>query len=379
MSEVNSNTASKLGNEIPARFLFNGQIGQLLLKWLIDDAGRARLSRKFRWYYRMRPLIPIVLRQMLQKGRNGSMPVPEDWYLPVQFTAQLRRCLRETPLQQATIHPWPDQNNMACVLTHDVETGEGLKGVLRLARLEEDYGFRSSWNLVPHKYPIDLGLLTELQNRGHEVAVHGFNHDGRLFESQSMFRSRSAPINLAIRRFGSLGFRSPMVHRNLEWMQALAIDYDSSCFDQDPFQAMPGGVGGVWPFFVGKFVELPYTLPQDHTLFVALQQESPDVWIEKYEWLRRISGMALLITHPDYLNTAKRFDVYKRFLDYLSEQEACWHALPREVATWWRQRDGMEILGEPSSARIVGSSAERARITTAGEFFGELLPEGAVA
>ncbi|MEM8735457.1 MAG: hypothetical protein AAGG44_14585, partial [Planctomycetota bacterium] len=262
------------------------------------------------------------------------------------------------------IHPWPDGQQMSAVLTHDVETKAGLDKVFELADVEESLGFRSCWNLIPHKYPVDPGIVAELKWRGHEVGVHGYNHDGRLFESKGLFNSRKAPINDAIQRFGSGGFRAPMVHRNLLWLQELDIDYDASCFDVDPFQAMAGGVGSVWPFFAGKFVELPYTLPQDHTLMVALGQTSPQIWIDKFKWLSRMRGMAMLITHPDYLDTQKRMDTYRQYLEFLNEQrEHCWMALPQEVVTWWRQRDGMEIVND-AGARVVGPASERASLTT---------------
>ena len=105
-----------------------------------------------------------------------------------------------------------------------------------------------------------------------------------------------------------------MVHRNLDWFQTLAAEYDASCFDIDPFQAMAGGVGGVWPFLVGKFVELPYTLPQDHTLFIALGDTTNSIWIRKLEYLRPLAGMALMLTHPDYLMDEHCVDAYRQFL-----------------------------------------------------------------
>jgi hypothetical protein len=153
-----------------------------------------------------------------------------------------------------------------------------------------------------------------------------------------------------------------MVHRNLEWQQALDVDYDASCFDCDPFQAMPGGVGGVWPFFAGKFVELPYTLPQDHTLFISLGEETPRIWIEKLAFLRRLAGLAMLVTHPDYLDTPQRLEIYQEFLEHLVEQSECWNALPDQIASWWRQRDEVSIAGSTQSPRLTGPAADRARL-----------------
>ena len=356
-------TAKALTREKPSthRFAFGGAVGTLCREYFDRDVAQARLSAKFKLYYRLRPFIPISLRQMLQRGRNQGFGVPDDWYLPTEFVRDLRKAL-VADADAVAVHPWPDGYQISCVLTHDVETKMGLELVDQLATVEEQFGFRSSWNIVPYLYDMDLGLIADLKGRGHEIGVHGYNHDGRLFESQRTFKRRAGPINQALANFGSEGFRSPMVHRNLKWIGTLNVDYDSSCFDIDPFQAMPGGVGAPWPFFSGKFVELPYTLPQDHTLLVSLMETSPRIWIEKIEFLRGIAGMALLVTHPDYLDTPGRLDVYRRLLEHLAEQHDIWHALPREVSDWWRQRDQIQIDSTGDTLQLVGPSADRARV-----------------
>ena len=156
-----------------------------------------------------------------------------------------------------------------------------------------------------------------------------------------------------------------MVHRNLEWLQALDVEYDASCFDADPYQAMPGGVGGVWPFIAGRFVELPYTLPQDHTLFIALQERDGRIWQRKLEYLVQMRTMALLITHPDYLDSELRIDAYRQLLLKAREMPGMWHALPKEVAAWWRLRDKSNLKREPSGKwRVNGPASERARATS---------------
>ena len=362
ISDAITSPTPEIHNENPStRFAFDGAAGSVLRQYFDWDVAQARLSAKFKLYYKLRPFIPIPIRQMLQRGRNQGFEVPADWYLPTDFVSDFRDALASEP-DAVAIHPWPDGFQMSCVLTHDVETKEGLGLVDQLAAVEEEFGLRSSWNVVPYLYDVDFDLLADLKDRGHEVGVHGFNHDGRLFESHRTFRRRTKRINQAIANFGSEGFRAPMVHRNLQWMEALDVVYDSSCFDIDPFQAMPGGVGGPWPFIAGKFVELPYTLPQDHTLLISLTESTPRIWIEKLDYLRRIAGMSLLITHPDYLDTPGRLDVYRMFLEHVSEQQDVWHALPCEVADWWRQRDQLQINGAGETYELVGPSAERARI-----------------
>jgi hypothetical protein len=48
--------------------------------------------------------------------------------------------------------------------------------------------------------------------------------------------------------------------------------------------------------------------------------------------------MALLNTHPDYLRSPRTWAVYEAFLAAMAERRDAWHALPRDVARWWRVR-----------------------------------------
>jgi hypothetical protein len=125
------------------------------------------------------------------------------------------------------------------------------------------------------------------------------------------------------------------MHRNLAWLQDLNILYDSSCFDYDPYQPFPGGTGAIWPFMVGKFVELPYTVPQDHTLFYVCKDDGA-IWRRKTEWLIANHGMVLTLTHPDYLLERGRMECYEEYLSFLAAVPMAWRCLPRELASYCR-------------------------------------------
>jgi len=323
------------GLAVAATFLCD-ELGAALAQCLAEDASRARLSLAYRLYYKIRPWVPLGVRRQLQRG----LPTPggDDWFIPTQAFDRIREAVG-TAERVRLIHPWPDACDWSFVPTHDVETSDGLRNALAIAEIEQELGFRSAWNLVPYAYRVDHGIVNELCARGFEVAIHGYNHDGRLYESRDTFFFRAEAINEALAKYQAVGFRSPMVHRNLEWLQELEIEYDASYFDVDPYQAMAGGVGGIWPFFAGKFVELPYTLPQDHTLFVARKERDGRIWREKLRFLVRNHGMALMVTHPDYLLAEEGKAIYRDFLTYVAAQEGYWHALPREIAQWWRERE----------------------------------------
>jgi hypothetical protein len=68
---------------------------------------------------------------------------------------------------------------------------------------------------------------------------------------------------------------------NLGWLHDLNIAYDLSTFDSDPFEPQPDSRNTIFPFWIsngnGGYAELPYTLPQDSTLFLLLQESEPGI------------------------------------------------------------------------------------------------------
>lgn len=99
----------------------------------------------------------------------------------------------------------------------------------------------------------------------------------------------------------------------------------------------------IYPFLLGNFVELPYTLPQDYTLVEVLKNKTPNLWLEKVDFIEKYRGMVLLNSHPDYLLDQKNWKVYENFLKSVKEKGGYWHATPLEVASWWRNRMSGEL------------------------------------
>ena len=247
---------------------------------------------------------------------------------------------------------WPEGKRFALVLTHDVDTEKGHKNCRELIKLEEMLGFRSSFNFVAERYSVSSELRNYLTENGFEVGVHGLYHDGKYFISREIFQERAVQINHYLREWESVGFRAPSMLRNLEWISDLDIEYDASTFDTDPFEPQPDGVGTIFPFLVRRnpsqkgYMELPYTLPQDFTLFILMKEKSIDIWKEKLDWIAENRGMALLNSHPDYMKFSNSkigieeypADYYAEFLEYIKSEYIgqFWHALPREISLFWR-------------------------------------------
>lgn len=177
---------------------------------------------------------------------------------------------------------------------------------------------------------------------------HDLNHDGHLYRSYAGFQEKAARINLYLKEWKAVGFRSAFMLRRLEWIHDLEVDYDASTFDTDPFEPEPMGIHTIFPAWVegcrGRpgYVELPYTLPQDSTLFNLLDEPDAQIWCRTY-WIASHGGMALVNVHPDYIAfdpskpaTATEYPValYAQLLEHVRKYhpDSAWLALPREIA-----------------------------------------------
>ena len=293
-------------------------------------------------YYQIKPLIPrffqIWLRRLLVKKLREKYQ--NIW--PIDHQA------KRPPINWSG---WPYDKKFSVVLTHDVEKANGQAKCKALAAIEEKHGFKSSFNFVPERYPDLPQLRKYLTNKGFEIGVHGLNHDGKLFKTERIFQERASKINNYIRDWNALGFRAPAMHHNFDWIHSLNISYDLSSFDTDPFEPQPDGVGTIFPFWISDhsknsgYVELPYTLVQDFTLFVLLNEKSIRYWREKIDWIVQHGGMVLVNVHPDYMNfrNAKLkigeypAEYYEDLLKYLKEKyhNLYWNALPKDIADFW--------------------------------------------
>ena len=306
---------------------------------------------------------------------------------------QLKRSAGTWPIDPAAGKPpknwpgWPNGKQFALVLTHDVEGPRGLANCEALMQLEMDLGFRSSFNFVPEgSYKVPEKLLNRLVENGFEVGVHDLHHNGKLYRNKKHFDAAAPRINHYLREWNAVGFRSGFMHRNLGWLHALDIEYDMSTFDTDPFEPQPDGVHTIFPFWVpapdhsaplnsssghvkpstfnlepnkSGYVELPYTLPQDSTLFLLLQKTDCSIWKRKLDWIAGNGGMALLNVHPDYLAfngertpTSFPHTAYEEFLSYISNvySGSMCQSLPLEAAQYARKTHLPETLNTKDGA-----------------------------
>ena len=340
----------------------------VLERWSTASSQRRLSSRQLEAFYRVKRVIPrnvqLVARRALVRWQD--LPDFPRWPYDDSVSRLLRFYVHCAALASGRTSLsfrwfWPGRSRAALILTHDVESAAGLRGAVRVADAEEERGLRSSFNIVARLYPIDWGIINELQARGFEIGVHGIFHDRSMFSSRQQFEAQQPALRQAVEDFAASGFRSPATHRVLDWLPELPVAYDCSVPHSDPYEPQPGGCCSPWPYMIDDLVELPYTLPQDHTLFTLLGHRSPELWLRQVDRLERAHGLAQCLSHPDpgYLGNERRFGIYQEFLDSMAERESLWKALPRDVAAWWRARDaGASPAGGHAWARCDLQSGE---------------------
>jgi hypothetical protein len=329
-----------------------------------------------RVYYSLRPALPGRVRQSLQRiyfrdWRNLTFPQwPVDTSVENILEQLLLVSMKAKQLESMPfIWFWPEGAPAAVSMTHDVETTAGLTFVPRLLDVDDHAGIKSSFQLVPEeRYEISPALRELITKRGFEVNVHGFNHDGNLFGDRKTFLEQVAQINRYVKDFGADGFRSACMYRNIDWYYELDVSYDMSVPNTARLEPQRGGCGTVFPYFIGKILELPLTAIQDYSLFHILGEYSIDLWIKQIDLIAAKHGLISFIVHPDYIQTDRTLSVYQALLAYLSglrTRDNIWIALAGEINRWWRERSAMNLTLSEGRWRIEGRGSERARIAFA--------------
>lgn len=329
-----------------------------------------------RIYYAFRPLLCVSVRKYLQRMflRNwDSLSFPK-W--PVDTTVErlieklLFLSMKAQGIEKVPfIWFWPEGAASCAVITHDVETQAGCELVPHLMKIDEVFGIRASFQVIPEgPYKISKALVDEIRSRGFELNIQDLSHDGNLFDDRDKFLLRAKKISDYVHEYRAQGFRSGRMYRNADWYEVLDVSYDMSIPNVAHLDPQRGGCCTVFPYFIGKILELPLTTTQDYSLFHILGDYSLDLWQKQIRLITANHGLASFIIHPDYSMEHAALNVYKSLLRYLAdlrEGGKLWIALPGEVNRWWRERSEMRLVLENGEWRIEGYGKERATIAYA--------------
>ncbi len=222
--------------------------------------------------------------------------------------------------------PAGDGRPAPLVLTHDVDTAEGLATLPRLLAVEESLGLASLVFLVTHRYAWDRAALARLRERGHAFGVHDTTHDNRLaYLPPAKVEARIRRAREALGPLDSGAFRAPAFLRSAalyEGLAAAGIRVDFSTNDSALVWPHPGdGLGSPFPVRHRRLAVVPTTLPRDGELLaLGLGRAAVlDLCQAKARQLAHVGAPAILLTHPDptFTDTSERIEAYGELLAWL--------------------------------------------------------------
>lgn len=346
-----------------------------------DSWSRTRLREL---YYSLRPIIPLAVRKYIQKFQlNGWKDVrfpgwPVDRSVENICERLLLLSLQATGADRIPfIWFWPGGARGCVLMTHDVETEQGRDCCAQLMDIDDLFGIKASFTIVPEeRYSVSQQFLESIRGRGFEINVQDLNHDGRLFNDREQFLKRAERINEHSKAWGSNGFRAAVLYRKPAWYDAFEFSFDMSIPNTARLDPQRGGCCTVMPYFVGKILELPVTTTQDYMLFHLLGEHPLQVWRQQTQLVLEKNGMVSFIVHPDYVMHEDFVPIYKDLLIYLRELQNAgevWMALPSDIDCWWRQRSNMQLVRRRGEWQIEGDGAERATVAYATNVGGKLI------
>ena len=175
-----------------------------------ENNFQLKFSFKHKIYYNfLRKIIPISFRHKIQNKYCSNLSFKKNFIYDDLVNIVTNSWDRNDYLF------YPQNYSSSIILTHDVEEQSGFDFIPNVIELEEKYLLRSSWNIVPYKYKIDRGIISLIQDLGHEIGIHGFNHDGKLYYSEKIFNERAKYINDA----SFLGVFFGIIHRGQPYAQ----------------------------------------------------------------------------------------------------------------------------------------------------------------
>jgi hypothetical protein len=235
----------------------------------------------------------------------------------------------------------PSSDKCPVLLTHDLDSSEGLRNVVRyFAGIEESFGARSVNFVVPCGWQIDHGLLDELRRRGHLLGIHGYDHSGRTpFAAPELRRTRVLAARPLVERYQMSGYRAPALLRTRGLLGDLASVYrfDSSIPTAGGlFPAPNNGCASARPFWLDSILEIPLSMPRDGSLrFLGHSpREIVRLWIECARTIARSRGVVVLLTHCEarFSGNPAMLSAYRQILEFLAGDAAFRFGAPGELA-----------------------------------------------
>jgi peptidoglycan/xylan/chitin deacetylase (PgdA/CDA1 family) len=289
-------------------------------------------------------MAPRRLRNLILHSRQDGRVINYGEKLPLDaLRFVLVRAIERLLGKNLVRKKWKGASN-CCLITHDIDTEQGLDRANSVRKLEEKYNLQSAWYIPTKHYPLNYAMVQELANHG-EVGVHGAKHTGNLIRlsGQRLF-SQLWEAKQQLEKISNCtiyGFRSPLLQHSsmlLEQLKRSGYAYDTSIPTWEPRhpQTMsPFGIGTVFPLHFHGLTEIPVSIIRDDLFLYVLgflPKETLSQWLSLMNLVREIGGCSVLLSHPEYkLFDAENLGLYEEFLNAATADKKSWFTIPRNI------------------------------------------------
>lgn len=289
-------------------------------------------------------LVPKRLRDLFLMGHVGQESITFRDKLPLdtlRFT--LAKAIEKLSREKLRRKNW-NGKTYACVMTHDIDTRNGLQRAKVVKKLEEKYDVPSAWYIPSKHYELNHEIVEALANYG-EVGAHGTRHDGELAalpKQKLVKRLREAKQTLEkIINCSVEGFRAPLLQHSatiLRGLKEAGYTYDTSIPTWEPKHPRTmrsHGLGTICPMFFKSITEIPISGVQDHQLLYVLGLKPKEViakWLSMMTVIKELGGCCVLLSHPEYkLFDTDNLSVYEELLNIVASDRHVWRTTPKQL------------------------------------------------
>jgi peptidoglycan/xylan/chitin deacetylase (PgdA/CDA1 family) len=311
-------------------------------------------------------LYPLVAGKSVPPEADPSNPSPK-WPTEPRvdaYRADLFRQLASHRPQENSEGPWPGGARFPLLMTHDIDTAEGMKLAGSVLDDMVDIGLKPCFFLVAHGYTWDEGFCDAVRQAGGEIGLHGDTHDNRIaYEPPARIAERLDSCRDKVERHEIKGFRSPslLVSDDLYTEVGRRFAWDSSVPDTDTGTLLGPrrGCATVFPFRRQGCLVLPTTMPADDRLLLLGHKGLDLLGIlrRKALYLREISGPCHFLTHPEPHLFGRPIlrDVYRALIEELLDGGDAWVATPSELSDYWRAAEDGRPASSWNTSTTIGS------------------------
>jgi len=236
----------------------------------------------------------------------------------------------------------------------------------RWKQIERELGVRSTFYIIPpHNIPIcshpyrdarytmSQDQITDLQDGGWEVGVHGMNnwiHAGEGIAELSAVK-------------GGIGNRTHWLLRNwASWcyLDLAGYEYDSTFGYDDDIGFRAGTTQAYCPFGASRLLELPLHIQDMGLLGKTCWAQSKGMWIklpclnatedeakrlckELFNYAKLFGGTITLLWHYESIAAPRDWTEMYQYLVAYAKQEGAWITTAKNVVEWFRVRRSTKI------------------------------------